>query len=49
MVVLSLEEYSILTDNVERKLDEADRMAEATKERHSHEEAFQNIRGKLHG
>ena len=31
MVVLSLEEYSILTDNVERKLDEADRMAEATK------------------
>ena len=37
MVVLSLEEYASLTDNVEMKLDEADRQAAATEERLSHE------------
>ena len=33
MVVLSLEEYSSLVDNVEMKLDEADRIAETIEER----------------
>ena len=44
MVVLSLEEYENLTDNVEMELGEADRQAEMTKERHSHETVFSNVR-----
>lgn len=44
MVVLSLEKYSSLTDNIEMKLDEADKMAESTEERLSHEEVFQSLR-----
>ncbi len=49
MVVLSLEEYASLTDNVERKLDEADRMAESGQERLSHEDVFQHVRSVIHG
>lgn len=48
MVVLSLEEYASLVDNVEMKLDEADKAAETTKERLSHKDVFQNIRSKIH-
>lgn len=44
MVALSLEKYVRLTDNVEMKLDEADKMAESTEERMSHEEVFQSLR-----
>lgn len=44
MVVLSLEKYASLTDNIEMKLDEADKMAESTEERLSHEEVFQSLR-----
>lgn len=40
MVVLSLEEYASLTDNIEMKLDEADRQAAGTDERLSHESMF---------
>ena len=40
MVVLSLEEYASLVDNVEMKLDEADRIAETTEERLSHDDVF---------
>ena len=49
MVVLSLEEYASLTDNVEMKLDEADRQAAATEERLSHESVFKNVRSVIHG
>ena len=49
MVVLSLEKYSNLTNDVEMKLDEADRMAESTAERRTHEDVFQNIRSSIHG
>ena len=49
MVVLSLEDYSNLTNNVEIKLDEADKMAESTAERRTHEDVFQNIRSSIHG
>lgn len=49
MVVLSMEEYASLTDNVEIKLDEADRQAIMTDERLSHEEVFSNIRSAIHG
>lgn len=40
MVVMSLEEYARLIDNVEMKLDEADRIAATTKERLSHNDVF---------
>lgn len=49
MVVLNLEEYASLTDNIEMKLDEADRQAAMTDERLSHETVFGNIRSAVHG
>lgn len=49
MVVLSLEEYASLTNNVEMKLDEADRQAAATEERLPHESVFKNVRSVIHG
>ena len=49
MVVLSLEEYANLTDNIEMKLDEADRQAAMTEERISHETVFNNVRSTVHG
>lgn len=49
MVVLSLEEYASLVDNVEMKLDEADKTAEITEERLSHEDVFRNVRSVIHG
>ena len=49
MVVLSLEEYASLTNNVEMKLDEADRQAAATEERLYHESVFKNVRSVIHG
>ena len=38
MVVLSLEKYASLVDNVEMELDEADEIAETTEERLSHDD-----------
>ena len=49
MVVLSLEEYASPTDNIEMKLDEADRQAAGTDERLSHESVFKNARSAIHG
>ena len=49
MVVLSLEEYANLTDNVEMKLDEADREAARSNERLSHETVFANARSAIYG
>ena len=49
MVVLSLEEYASLVDNVEMKLDEADKIAEIREERLSHEDVFRNVRSVIHG
>lgn len=40
MVVMSLEQYTALTEDVEAKLDEADRMAETSAERFTAEEVF---------
>ena len=40
MVVLSLEEYAQLTENIEMKLDEADHQAATTNERLSHNDVF---------
>lgn len=49
MVVLSLEEYARLADNIEMKLDEADRQAAATDKRLSHETVFNHARSAVHG
>ena len=47
VVVLSLEEYSKLTDGVEAALDKADRLAAEGTTRMSHEEVFENLRRKI--
>ncbi len=47
MVVLSLEEYSKLTDGVEVALDKADKFAAEGTVRMSHEEVFGNLRRKI--
>lgn len=47
MVVLSIEQYSALTDEVELKLDEADKAAALSDTRSSGEEVFQRVRGRI--
>lgn len=47
MVVMSIEQYSNLVNATEMKLDEADRFAEESEERLSHEKVFQNVRKRL--
>lgn len=49
MVVMSLEKYSELTDEIELKLDEAERFARESNVRYSHDEIFRGIREALHG
>ena len=49
MVVLSLEQYSALTDDVEMKLDEADKEATLTDARYTEEEVFQRVKERIHG
>lgn len=47
MVVLSLEHYTALTQDIEMKLDEADKVAETNPVRHSHEEVFARVRERI--
>ena len=47
MVVLSLEEYSKLTDRVELAFDKADKLAKESSVRVSHEEVFESLRRKI--
>lgn len=49
MVVLSLEEYSKLTDGVEAALDKADFAAESDSRRFTHEEVFEGLRRRING
>ncbi len=49
MVVLSLEQYSRLTDSVELALDEADRFAASTSERLTDEEVLSRLRSAVNG
>ena len=49
MVVLSLEQYSALTGDVEMKLDEADKEAAQTDVRNTEEEVFQRAKERIHG
>jgi prevent-host-death family protein len=48
MVLLSLEQYSALTDDMELALDEADRVAALTEERRTGDEVFGRIRRRIH-
>lgn len=44
MVVLSIEQYSALIDNVEHKLDEADLEAKSVSVRLSHDDVFNEVK-----
>jgi len=46
---MSVEQYSSLTDSVERRLDEADKYAEECKVRHSKDEVFKRVRKRING
>jgi hypothetical protein len=47
MIVLDLETYARLTDDVEMKLDEADLAAAESDVRLSHDEVFSKVRSRL--
>ena len=49
MVVLSLEQYSRLTGDVEMKLQEADAQAEQSSIRYTHEDVFGSLKERSHG
>jgi len=49
MVVLSLKKYAELTDDIEFKLDEADRAAASSEIRYTHGEVFSRLKGGLNG
>lgn len=49
MVVMSLEQYAEMTDEIELKLDEADMAANITSERYTADEVFSRVRERLHG
>lgn len=49
MVVMSLEKYAQITDDVEIILDEADRSAKETDIRYTHEEVFSRVRRNIGG
>lgn len=49
MVVMSLEKYAELTDEVEFKLDEADKFAATNDSRYTHDEVFTRLRERISG
>ena len=49
MVLLSLEQYAALTDDVELSLDEADKAAQLSDVRYDAPEIFSRVRGRIHG
>lgn len=49
MVLMSIEQYSSLTDSLERRLDEADRAAEADSTRYTADEVFGRVRKRIYG
>ena len=49
MVVLSLEQYAALTEEVEMKLDEADKAAAADETRYTAGEVFGRVRERING
>ena len=49
MVVLGIEQYAALTDEIEMKLDEADRAATLSEIRQTEDEVFGRVRNRIHG
>ena len=49
MVVLSLQQYAELTDNIELKLDEADKEADLNDIRYTHDEVFSRVKERING
>ena len=49
MVVLGIEQYAALTDEIEMKLDEADRAATLSEIRYTEDEVFGRVRNRRHG
>ena len=49
MVVLSLEQYAALTDDLELKLDVADKVAAENDVRYTDEEVFSRVRDRIYG
>ncbi len=49
MVLMSIEQYTALTEDIEQKLDEADAVAENTSVRYSASEVFGRARKKING
>lgn len=47
MVLLSIEQYAALTDNLELKLDEADKAAHLSSARYTGEEVFTRVRKRI--
>ena len=47
MVVLSLEKYAELTDDIELKLDETDKAADSDNIRYTHDEVFSRVRERI--
>ncbi|HHY16519.1 MAG TPA: type II toxin-antitoxin system Phd/YefM family antitoxin [Firmicutes bacterium] len=47
MVVLSLEQYAALTDEIEIKLDEADKAAAVGSDRYTEDEVFSRVRSRI--
>lgn len=47
MVIMSVEQYSALTDDVERKLDEADAFTASSSTRLSKTEIFNKVRSRI--
>ncbi len=48
MVLMSIEQYAALTDEVEAKLDEADKAAASSDTRYTGEEVFGRVRARIH-
>ena len=48
MVLISVEQYSALTDDIEHKLDEADEAAEKSDVRYSASQVFGRVRSRIH-
>ena len=49
MVVMSLDYYAALTDDIEHKLDEADHAASTSDVRYTHEEVFSRLKEGIDG
>ena len=47
MVLMSVEQYSALTENIEHKLDEADETAEKSGVRYSSSQVFGRVRSRI--